>query len=65
MSIIKGELVGEGASDGKFSYPNESLGKAIEKTVQENIALYGDATWMVSCAHILIRSLLILYYFVI
>ena len=48
MSIINDELVGEGASDGKFSYPNESLGKAIERTVQENIAFYGDATWMVS-----------------
>jgi hypothetical protein len=48
MSIINNELIGEGASDGKFSYPNESLCNAIERTVQENITLYGDATWMVS-----------------
>lgn len=61
MPIINDELVGEGASDGKFSYPNESLGKAIERTVQENISLYGDATWMVSDANIWIHLLALQY----
>lgn len=48
MSIINDELVGDGATDGKFIYPNESLGNAIERVITENIAFYGDASWMVS-----------------
>jgi hypothetical protein len=53
MPIIENELVGDGVidNDGQF-HPSRYVplvtGQSIVKKIQENVALYGDITWMAS-----------------
>ncbi|XP_057377827.1 uncharacterized protein LOC130699600 [Daphnia carinata] len=47
MTIINGELIGEGTlSDANLQHPNVPLGTYLESVIQKNIANYGDGKWL-------------------
>ncbi|XP_059350203.1 uncharacterized protein LOC130686001 isoform X2 [Daphnia carinata] len=47
MTIVNGELIGEGTPrDANLQHPNVPLGTYLETVIQKNIANYGDGKWI-------------------